>query len=97
MAQRLSVERIIRPAVFEFLLEAAADLDTIFGSNSDIATVKEAMEIATQEQAIVYGMRAALVERPDVGGFERWEGMLLRDCASTVVGIRYKDAESPLV
>ena len=34
------------------------------------------MEIATQEQAIVYGMRAALVERLDVGCFERWEGML---------------------
>ena len=96
MAQGLAVEWIIRPAVLEFFFEAAADFDTIFGCDGYIAAVEEAVEIAAKEDAVVYGVRPALVKRLDVGGFERREGMLLRDCAGSEVGIRNEDAESPL-
>jgi len=96
MAQGLAVEWIIRPAVFELFLQAAADLDLILWRDGYVAAVKQAMEIASEEQAVVHGVRAALIEGFDVGGFERREGMLLRNCACAEVGIRNEDAESPL-
>jgi len=96
MAQGLAVEWIIRPAVFEFFFEAAANLDAVFRRDGDIASVKEAMEITSQKKTVVHGVRPALVKRLDVGCFESREGMLLRDCAGTVVGIRDHYPESPL-
>jgi hypothetical protein len=96
MAQGLAMEWIIRPAIFEFVFEATADFNAIFRGNGDIAAVEEAVEIAAKEDAVVYGVRPALVKRLDVGGFERREGMLLCYRTCTEVGIRYKDAESPL-
>ena len=87
MAQGLAMEWIIRPAVFELFLQAAADLDAIFGRDGYITAVKEAMEIAPKQEAVVHSMWAALVERLDVGCFECGERMLFCYRADTVVGI----------
>lgn len=65
---------IIRPAVLELLLEPAADLDPVIGRDGNITTVEEAVEaveVAPQQQPVAHAVRAALVERPDMGGFER--------------------------
>ena len=39
MAQELAVEWIIRPAVFIFFFEEAADLDAVVGCDGDITAV----------------------------------------------------------
>jgi hypothetical protein len=96
MAQELAVEWIIRPAVFELFFKATADLDLVLWRNCNVTAVEEAMEIAPQEKAIVHSMRTALVVRPDVGGFESRERMLLCYRAGTVVSIRDHDPEGPL-
>lgn len=49
MVNLIAMEWIIRPAILKFFLEAAADLDAIFGRDGYIAPVEEAMEIAPQE------------------------------------------------
>ena len=96
MAQGFAVEWIIRPAVFEFFFEAAADLDLVFGRDRNIAAVEETMEIAPKEQAVVDGMRPAFVKGLDVCGFESRQGMFLCYRACTMVGIGNHDPESPL-
>ena len=89
MAQELAVEWIIRPTVFEFFFEAAADLNAIFGRDGHITAVEKAVEIAPQKEAIVHRMGTAFVKRLDMGGFKGRQGMFLcyRTCA--VVGIGY--------
>jgi len=89
-------EGIIRPTVFEFFFQAAADFDLIFRSNRNVAAVEEAMEIAPKEEAVVHCMRSRLIEGLDVGGFEGGQRMLLRDRAGTVISIRDHDPEGPL-
>ena len=78
MVDLSSMKWIIRPAVFEFFFEAAADLDAVFGRDRYITAVEEAMEIAPQKEAIIDSVRAALVKRLDMGGFERRAGNALR-------------------
>lgn len=96
MAQGLAVKGIIRPAVLIFFLEAAADFNATFRGNGDIAPVEETMEIAPQKEAVVHHVCPALVERPDMGGFERRQGMLFSYRTGAVISIRYEDSERPL-
>lgn len=83
-------------SVFELIPEPAADFNPIFGRDRYVAAVEEAVEIAPEEQAVIYGMGAVLVERLDVGRFERWQGMLFGYRAGPVVGVRNQNAEGPL-
>ena len=48
MVKFLSLERIIRPAVFKFLAEAAADLNFVFWCDRDVAAVEVSDEKAHQ-------------------------------------------------
>jgi len=92
----MPMERIIRPAIFELFLKTATDFDAIFRSDSNIAAIEQAVEVAPQEQAVVHGVRPALVKRLDMGSLERGEGMLFCNRAGTVICIRNKDAKSAL-
>lgn len=96
MVQCPAMERIIRPAVGEFLLEPAAYLDLVFRRDRDIASIEQAVEIAPQQEAVLYGMRAVLGERLDVGGFESGQGMFRGNGAGTFVSVRYQNPECPL-
>lgn len=53
-------------AIFKFFFQAAADLDPILGRNRNIAPVEEAVEIAPEQEAVVYVMRAVFIERLDM-------------------------------
>jgi hypothetical protein len=39
------MERIIRPAVFELFLQAAADFDPVFRRDGEISSVEETMKV----------------------------------------------------
>ena len=77
VGKRLTMERIIRSPVLEFIFQAAADFNAIFRRDSDIAAVEEAVEIATKKEAVVDGMRTAFIKGLDMGRLEGRKRMFL--------------------
>jgi len=87
---------IIISAILKFFLKAATDFDAVVGGNSDVATVEKPVDIASKQQAVMDGMRAALSIRLDMGGFESRKRMLFGNRAGASVGIRDRDLEGAL-
>ena len=88
--------RIIRPAIFKFFLEAAADFNFIFRSYSNISAIQEPVEVATEEQTIIHGVRPSFIIGLDMSGFEGWERMLLGNSASPAIRVGNKNPKRSL-
>lgn len=72
-----STQRIVSATVSVFFARTFANAKHIVGSDGDIASVIEPMEISPKEQAIVHSMLAAAAVRHDVGGVEDRTRVLL--------------------
>ena len=92
----MAMQGVIMTPVFELFADAAADLEMVVGSHGHIAGVKEAVDIAAQQQAILRLVRAAFGIGPDVCGFERRQGPLARDGTLATIDIGDKYAERAL-
>lgn len=94
--QLLPMKWIIGAAVFEFLAKASADLNPIIGCNSDVATIKEPMDVTPQQEAVKDLMRAALSVRLYMSSLKRRERVFFRDCTGSVIGVCNSNFKGPL-
>ncbi len=76
--QSVSVKWIVCPPVLEIVFESAAYFDPIFRCDGDVAAVEEAMEIASEQEAVIHRVGAAFIEWLDVGGLESGQRMFIR-------------------
>src|SRR5262249_6858399 len=65
-ADRLSVQGVVMPTIFELLLDAAAGLEMQVRSHGHISCIEEAMEVAPEKQAVVCIVASAVAIGPDV-------------------------------
>ena len=95
MAQGLAVEWIIRPAVFIFFFEAAADLDAIFGRDRYIAAVKKAVKIVRRSRPLFIECGPL-----SLNGLIWAASSAGKECSSVIarpsIGFCYKDPERAL-
>lgn len=87
VGKRLTMERIIRSPVLEFIFQAAADFNAIFRRDGDIAAVEETVEIATKKEAVVDGMRTAFIKGLDMSCLEGRKRMFLGNSAGATIGV----------
>ena len=87
---------IIVSAVFKFIADATADLDAKLGCDCDIAFIKETMDVASEQKAVIDRVRSGISVWLDVGGFERRQSMFLRNGAGSPVGVGYQYPEGTL-
>lgn len=91
-----TVVAVVVAAIFEFLLDAAADFDMHIRGDGDVAFVEQGVEIAAEEQAIADEVLAAFGVGLDMGGVEGGEGFLAGHGAAALVGVRNQHAEGAL-
>src|SRR4030042_326864 len=70
MMHSMSMKRMIVQADIKFFFTATPQFDAVVRAYIDVATVKKPMDIASEQQAIMDGVQAALSIRLDMGGFE---------------------------
>jgi hypothetical protein len=92
----LPAQAVIRAAVVEVELEALADYQALVFIDRDVATIEESMEIGAQRDAIAGAVRPAVSERPDVGGIQDRQRVLLRHCTGTIIRVENLHPEDPL-
>ncbi len=93
---RLPVQFVVVPAVFELLADPPADLKSQVRRDGHVAGVKQAMDVSTKQEAVAGLMGAPVSVRPDMGRLEGRQGPLLGDGAFAVVEVRDEDPEGPL-
>ena len=64
------VQVIVDEAIVKLIADPRADPKSEIGINSDIALIKKAMNIATQEDTVGYLVGGDFAKRTDVRGFE---------------------------
>ena len=92
----MSMKRIVISAVLKFFLKAATDFDTVVGGNRDVATVEKPVDVASEQQAVMDCMRAALSIGLDMGGFKCRKRMFFGNRTGASIGIRDRDLEGAL-
>lgn len=92
-ADGAAVVAVIVAAVFEFLLDAAADFDVHVRIDGDVAFVEQGVKIASEEEPIADEVLPAFRIGLDVCGVERGEGFLASHGAAALVGVRHQHAE----
>src|SRR4029077_1659951 len=83
-------------AVVEVILEAAADEEAAVRGDGDVALIVEAMDVGTEEKAVVEAVLAPFADRKDVSGVQDRQGLLSGDRATTLIVIRHQHAEGAL-
>src|SRR3954447_2300962 len=73
--------------VFELLADAAAHLKPEIGRNGHIPSIKETVDVTTQENTVGGIVLAALRERTDVSGVQGRKGFLACDRTTAVIDI----------
>lgn len=96
MVELLAMKRIIVAAISEFFFQAAADFYVMVRGNSYIATVKQAVDIAAEQKAIINRVGARISIGFDVSGFEGRQSVLFSNCTRAAVGIRDSNLEGTL-
>lgn len=96
VSQTVPMIWVISSPILEFLLEAATDLDSVLRRDCNIPAIEEAVEIASEEDAVIHRVRAVLIVWSDMGSLERRERMLLSDRTGAAVGVRNKYSECSL-
>jgi len=92
----VTVEREVRFAVFEIVLQLATHPEAMVGSDGDVAAVEEAVDIGSEKEAVIDSMCSAVSDGSNVGRLQYREGLLLRDRAPALVGVRDQDPEGTL-
>lgn len=80
-------------AIVEVISKAPTYLKPVFRRHSDIASIKQYVEVASKEQAIVQTVLAALSERSNMRRLEHGQRLLARHGAFSLVGIHDHDLE----
>ena len=83
-------------AVVEFLPDAVADLEAQLGRYRHIAGIEQAVNVASQKQAIAGLVHSAVAEGTDVGRFQRRQRSLLGNGTTPTVDIGDQYAEGAL-
>ncbi|MCY4305794.1 MAG: hypothetical protein OXC62_13615 [Aestuariivita sp.] len=65
-ADSLTVKRVVVLAIFELLLDAAADLKIKMGHHQQIADIKQAVNVAPKQHPVPCRMSAAVATGSDV-------------------------------
>ena len=84
-----TMDRIVRLTVIEIILEPSADMEPVIGSDRDVATVVEAMDVGPHEDAVIYPVLASLANGFDVGCIQDRQSSLPR--YSTVLLVHIGD------
>ena len=92
----VAMKRIIITAVFEFIADTAADLYAKVRSDCNIAFIKQAVDIAAEQKAIINSVWSFEIKRLDMGSFKGRESVLFCDGASSAVCIGNQDPERTL-
>ena len=87
MVKLMPIKGIIVAAVFEFIADAAADLNSKLRSDRNLAFIKKPVNIASQQKAVIDRMRSRISVRLDMGRFKRGQSMLFCDSAGSLVGV----------
>jgi hypothetical protein len=90
------MEGVVMSPVLKLLLDAAAHLEAQIGRNRHIASIKQAVDIASKEETIARLVAPALAIGPDMSGFERREGALLCDRTTALVDVSYYNSKCTL-
>lgn len=87
---------VVLPSVLELLPYSSADLKIELWRDCDITRVKQAVNVASQQDTVCGFVLAAVRERPDVSGLEHRQCSFPRDRAHATVVVGHKDSERAL-
>jgi len=90
------MQRVILFAVIKLFLEAMTNLDRVVGRDSQVAPVKESVQILPKQKAIARTMGSTIRVRSYVGGIEHMEDVRVSQGTLPLVNIGYDDPESAL-
>ncbi len=90
------IQFVIVSTVFELLLDPPTHVKFQVRGYGDITAVEQCVDIATQEQAILWIVRATFRKWFDMRRFKCWQCSFTRDCAFSLIRVGHHDAKCAL-
>ena len=90
------MQRVILLAVIKLLLEAMTDLDRVVGRDSQVAPVKQSMQVLPKQETVARTMGSTISVGANVRGIQHVQDVRIRQRALPLVNIGHDNPESPL-
>jgi len=91
-----TVQGVVVPSVFELFPNSRAYFEVQIRRNRHIARVKEPVDIASQQEAVLRLVLAPIAERTDVSCFKGRQCAFIRDRAPSPIDVGDEQAKLPL-
>ena len=87
---------VVMPPVLKLLFNLTAHFEVTVGRHRHVACIEKTVDVAPKQKPIPGLMCAAVAVWPDMRGFKRRKGPLLRNRATAIVGVGDEHTERAL-